>query len=247
MWCSGWIFLFMTSLGGMIYVQTKSSTEHHCPIKDHWKIHISLQRGSLLCPSDTLQCNLCNAGKRMWLMGLGVGAFCEGYWGLGVGVVAFQVGLSLSPGPPLCHGNEPWRGKRGDQASSLFPPFFNPLLKFQFHPLLNQVLVNVFFLKKIFPVLLTTWIVLARQAGGTPSGQPLPPQCLLSFFLFVNNFNTISWSLVCKCNQPSSTSIWQEKTGDVGQFLSHFCKASNDVSAVVGSYHQQKSEIQRTR
>ena len=65
-----------------------------------------------------------------------------------MGVVAFQVGLSLSPGPPLCHGNEPWRGKRGDQASSLFPPFFSPLLKFQFHPFLNQVLVNVFFLKK---------------------------------------------------------------------------------------------------
>ena len=64
-----------------------------------------------------------------------------------MGVVAFQVGLSLSPGPPLCHGNEPWRGKRGDQASSLFPTFFNQLLNFQLNPLLNQVLLNVFFLK----------------------------------------------------------------------------------------------------
>ena len=135
----------MTSLGGMIYVLTKSATEHHCLIKDHWKTHISRYWGSLWCPSDTLQYNLCNAGKRMWLMGLGVGAFCEGYWGLGVGVVAFQVGLSLSPGPPLCHGNEPWRGKRGDQASSLFPTFFNLLLNFQLNPFSNQVLVNVVF------------------------------------------------------------------------------------------------------
>ena len=57
------------------------------------------------------------------------------------------MGLSLSPGPPLCHGNEPWRGKRGDQASSLFPTFFNQLLNFQLNPLLNQVLFQVFFLK----------------------------------------------------------------------------------------------------
>ena len=136
---------YFHDMRGMIYVQTKSATEHHCLIKDHWKTHISRYWGSLWCPSDTLQYNLCKAGKRMWLMGLGVGAFCEGYWGLGVGVVAFQVGLSLSPGPPLCHGNEPWRGKRGDQASSLFPTFFNLLLNFQLNPFSNQVLVNVVF------------------------------------------------------------------------------------------------------
>ena len=209
-------------------VQTKSATEHHCPIKDHWKIHISLQRGSLLCPSDTLQCNLCNAGKRMWLMGLGVGAFCEGYWGLGVGVVAFQVGLSLSPGPPLCHGNEPWRGKRGDQASSLFPTFFNLLLNFQLNPFSNQVLVNVVFSSRNI-----SWLAhhmdRIGQAGRWNSWWSTIATSVLAFILpFRQQFHLNCFVKI----QPNWTSIWQEKTGDVGivgKVLPHFCKAANVI------------------
>ena len=52
------------------------------------------------------------SGKGERVKGEGVGHSLKGtgwYW-LGVlGVVPFGVGLS--PGPPLCHGNEPWRGR----------------------------------------------------------------------------------------------------------------------------------------
>ena len=38
-----------------------------------------------------------------------------------LGVVPFGVGLS--PGPPLCHGNEPWRGRAGLLTFSLLLSF----------------------------------------------------------------------------------------------------------------------------
>ena len=142
------------------------------------------------------------------------------------------MGLSLSPGPPLCHGNEPWRGKRGDQASSLFPPFFSPLLKFQFHPFLNQVLVNVFFHQEIFPDLLTTWIVLARQVELL-----VVNHCHLSACFHSSFSSTISSKLLyqntTKLNFNMTRENWRCRQSPA--LLLQSCECH--ISAVVGFLH----------
>ena len=231
----------MTSLGGMIYVLTKSATEHHCLIKDHWKTHISRYWGSLWCPSDTLQYNLCKAGKRMWLMGLGVGAFCEGYWGLGVGVVAFQVGLSLSPGPPLCHGNEPWRGKRGDQASSLFPTFFNPLLNFQLNPFWIRFLLMFFFLRNYF-------LTCSPHGSYWPGRQVellVVNHCHLSACFHSSFSSTISSKLLYQNTTKLNFKMTNWGCRQSPASLLQSCECH--ISAEAGFLHKQNSKMQRAR
>ena len=56
-----------------------------------------------------------------------------------LGVVPFGVGLS--PGPPLCHGNEPWRGRAGR------PHFFSPAL---FLKPLHSLKALTFYVKRQF-------------------------------------------------------------------------------------------------
>ena len=207
-------------------VQTKSATEHHCPIKDHWKIHISLQRGSLLCPSDTLQCNLCNAGKRMWLMGLGVGAFCEGYWGLGVGVVGWPFKwVSLCPRDhhsvmEMSHGG----GKEGTRRPHFFHPFLVRCSNFSFTPFWTRFLL-MFFSSKNIPCL-AHHLDRIGQAGRWNSWWSTIATSVLAFILpFRQQFHLNCFIKI----QPNWTSIWQEKTGDEGKVLPYFCKVANVI------------------
>ena len=142
------------------------------------------------------------------------------------------MGLSLSPGPPLCHGNEPWRGKRGDQASSLFPTFFNPLLNFQFEPLFEPGSCECFFLQEIFPDLLTTWIVLARQVELL-----VVNHCHLSACFHSSFSSTISSKLLyqntTKLNFNMTGENWRSRQSPA--LLLQSCECH--ISAVVGFLH----------